>query len=155
MASRAAKRTKTTKGDAFLTRKPTRKEKLADELAATTTVTASRVAAVTLSHTRDWTAWAATFDEDKKWVSRSGPMPEINIPITICGLDMVASIEYTVTDPGRKGGRDFPTEPMEFEAGAVRLMTRERYDLPGWLEHAIRVEYDDRIYTAIQDNEGF
>lgn len=38
-------------------RKPTRKERLVDELAATTLVTAERKAAVTLSSARNWKDW--------------------------------------------------------------------------------------------------
>jgi hypothetical protein len=57
MSGRAAKRTGAIGSGDFLTRKPTRKEKLADELASTTTITATRIAAVTLSPTRDWNEW--------------------------------------------------------------------------------------------------
>jgi hypothetical protein len=49
-------------GGDMLTRKPTRKERLADELAATTLITAERRAAVSLSDKYNWIEWTAIED---------------------------------------------------------------------------------------------
>ena len=82
-------------------------------------------------------------------------MPAINIPITICGLILRALIEYEITDRGRRGGRDFPTEPMEFDVIGLLMRGHNTYvgDTPLWLEKAILEHYDIKIYAAIQENE--
>jgi hypothetical protein len=83
-------------------------------------------------------------------------MPEIKVPVTICGLDLTATIDYDVTYRGRPGFHNEAAEGMEFAVEVTELFGEpDGYpELPGWLAQAILNQYDDSIYHAIKENEG-